>query len=75
MRGLLTISFLLVSFGGFAEQAVIDSLTARLGESLHDTDRVNTLNKLAWEMMYNNPDTAIILSSQALSIAEAYEWH
>ena len=75
MRRLLTISFLLVSFGGFAEQAVIDSLTARLGESLHDTDRVNTLNKLAWEMMYNNPDTAIILSSQALSIAEAYEWH
>ncbi len=35
-----------------------------------DTTRVNTLNALAWELKNINPDTAIILSKQALKIAE-----
>jgi len=82
-------SCLLVSMTGFAQQEstggertspvgrqgrTIDSLTARLQENLHDTDRVKTLNKLAWKLMYANPDTAISLSSEALSIAEVHEW-
>ena len=74
MRAWLTISFLLVSLGGFTQQAPIDSLTSRLEENLHDTDRVNTLNALAWKLKYANPDTAIILSSEALSYAKAYKW-
>jgi serine phosphatase RsbU (regulator of sigma subunit) len=36
-----------------------------------DTIRINTLNELAWEWMYNNPDTAITLSTQALNLAIA----
>lgn len=35
-----------------------------------DTTRINTLNALAWELKNFNPDTAIILSTQALKIAE-----
>ena len=42
-----------------AEQTDIDSLTSRLQENLHDTDRVKTLNKLAWKMIYTNPDTPL----------------
>jgi serine phosphatase RsbU (regulator of sigma subunit) len=34
-----------------------------------DTTRINTLNNLAWELMYNNPDTAIILSTEALNLS------
>ena len=60
--------------GHAAGKTVIDSLTARLQSELHDTNRVKTLNDLAWELMYANPDTAIILSSEALSIAEPREW-
>src|SRR3990172_8269570 len=53
----------------------VDSLSARLHQSLHDTDRVNTLNALAWELRRNNPDTAIILSAQALKLAKKHDWH
>jgi len=82
MRRLLTISFLLLSMAGFSQQAAssdersrtIDSITARLQENLHDTDRVQPLNKLAFQLMYTNPDTAIFLSSQALSLSEAHKW-
>jgi len=52
----------------------IDSLSARLQATLHDTDRVNSLNTLAWSLKYANPDTAVILSSEALTIAESNEW-
>lgn len=52
----------------------VDLLTARLQEGLNDTDRVKTLNDLSWELMYSNPDTAIILSSQALTNAEVFGW-
>jgi len=34
-----------------------------------DTIRIRTLNNLAWELMYNNPDTAIVLSTQALDLS------
>jgi PAS domain S-box-containing protein len=34
-----------------------------------DTIRIKTLNNLSWELMYNNPDTAIILSTQALDLS------
>ncbi|MBN4072098.1 tetratricopeptide repeat protein [Flavobacteriales bacterium AH-315-E23] len=74
MRSLAIISFLFLSIASFAQQGKIDSLTTRLQEDLHDSDRVNTLNSLAWELTYANPDTAIILVSEAVSIAEALSW-
>ena len=57
-----------------AQSPIIDSLRTALETSQHDTDQVNTLNKLAWKLKDVNPDTAVILSSQALSIAEATKW-
>ncbi len=36
-----------------------------------DSIKINTLNELAWELMYNNPDTAITLSTQALDLSLA----
>jgi len=56
------------------QQDAIDSLTTRLKEKLHDAHRVKTLNSLAKVLKYANPDTTFILSSEALSIAEANEW-
>ncbi len=49
----------------------IDSLRSLLYTNcLHDTSRINTLNALAKKLKNNNPDTAIILITQALNIAE-----
>ncbi|MBN4081640.1 tetratricopeptide repeat protein, partial [bacterium AH-315-C07] len=45
-----------------------DSLKAELKKDLSDTTRVKVLNKLGWQLMYQNPDTAIFLAKQALSI-------
>ncbi len=45
------------------------SPSGRAGVGL-DTNKINTLNALAWELKSTNPDTAIILSSQALAMAE-----
>jgi len=59
---------------GDERSRTIDSLTTRIEEDIHDTDRINTLNELAWNLMYANPDTAIFLSSEALSLSELHEW-
>src|SRR3990172_7155041 len=37
---------------------------------LSDTNKVNHLNALGWELMYNNPDTSIILGNQALALCD-----
>ncbi|MBN4051590.1 tetratricopeptide repeat protein [bacterium AH-315-M05] len=59
--------------GGFSfaqSTAVIDSLKKVLKTTKEDTTRIKTLNELAWELKYNNPDTAILLSTQALELSE-----
>ena len=47
-----------------------DSLLFLLKKIPDDTNKVNVLNELGWTLKYNNPDTAVILSMQALSIAK-----
>jgi serine phosphatase RsbU (regulator of sigma subunit)/tetratricopeptide (TPR) repeat protein len=55
----------------FAQQNKIDSLLSVLKASkLEDTARINTLNALGEELRLNKPDTAIILSAEALQLAE-----
>lgn len=51
-----------------------DSLRAQLKVSRQDTTRVKLLNDLAWELCNINPDTAIALSTGALSIAQKEKW-
>lgn len=70
MKQLTTLCFTCLIFCSLAAQNSIDSLYARLKQTLHDTDRVNTINALATEIGKSNPDTSIILSTQALNLAE-----
>lgn len=48
----------------------IDSLLSLLKTDKEDTNKVNRLSDLAWEHMYQNPDTSILLSEEALLMAE-----
>src|SRR5437588_481656 len=48
----------------------IDSLKKVLLTAKEDTNKVNVLNGLAWELKNSNLDTGIIISTQALGIAE-----
>ena len=48
----------------------IDSLMSLLRSGARDTSKVNALNDLSWELRLNDPDTAIILSSEALKLAK-----
>ncbi|MBL4656046.1 MAG: tetratricopeptide repeat protein, partial [Bacteroidia bacterium] len=52
----------------FAEQSEIDSLKAELKKELSDTTRIKVLNRLGEQFRFQNPDTAILLGKQALSI-------
>ena len=51
----------------------IDSLKKVIETADHDTTRIKALNQLGWKVMYSNPDTAIILSKQALYLSEKTE--
>ena len=66
----LALTLCFCCFFSLGQQSKIDSLIIRLKATIPDTDRVNTLNALAWELMYQNPDTSIILSKQAFAVAE-----
>ena len=55
-------------------QQKIDSLLNVLKTAKEDTNKVNHLNAIGWELMNINPDTSILLSTQALQIAEKNQW-
>lgn len=54
----------------FSMNAQIDSLQRALKSAGPDTNRVNLLNELAWQSYGNNVDTSILLSTQALELAQ-----
>ena len=51
-------------------RAKADSLLNLIQAAKQDTVRVKYLNKLAWELKYINPDTALYYARQALSLSE-----
>jgi two-component system sensor histidine kinase UhpB len=53
-----------------ATQPKMDSLLNVLRSMKEDTTKVNVLNALRLELCSHNPDTSIILASQALSLSE-----
>ncbi|PCH87512.1 MAG: hypothetical protein COB88_05320, partial [Flavobacteriales bacterium] len=63
----LVILFLILHLSSSAQSHKIDSLKTLLQTADHDTTRINTLLALAREVE-NNPDTAILLSTQALEL-------
>lgn len=48
-----------------------DSLSALLKADVEDTIKVMHLNELGWELMYQNPDTAIIIGNQSVELANS----
>ena len=56
--------------GGVGGNTKIDSLKTVIETTDHDTTRIKALNQLGWSLMYSNPDTAIILSKQALELTK-----
>ena len=52
------------------DQRKVDSLQTLLQTDIADTTRVKTLNALGVQLIFNNPDTMIILGQQALVISK-----
>jgi len=55
-------------------QKNVDSLMNLLRASKDDTNRVNHLNILAWDLMNTNPDSAIFVGKQSLALSEKLKW-
>ena len=69
--GKLFVLFLIFSpLLGFAQQNRIDSLLELIKIDKPDTNKVNHLNDLSWILKYQNPDTSIALSNEALKLIE-----
>ncbi len=56
------------------KQQKIDSLLNLLKTSKEDTSKVMYLNNIGNEMMYSNPDSAILLGNKARTLAEKLKW-
>jgi tetratricopeptide (TPR) repeat protein len=69
-----------VSLFSFAQTQKIDSLTKDLSSlpkpagKLSDSTYIKTIQQLAWEYSYINPDTAIILAQQGLQLSQKINW-
>ncbi|MBI4945736.1 MAG: tetratricopeptide repeat protein [Bacteroidetes bacterium] len=57
-------------FTSLAQRSKVDSLFDLLKNDREDTNKVNHLNALGWQLMSNNPDTSIILGNQALVLCD-----
>ncbi len=70
----ILIFLLLGGVNTYAQNRKIDSLFVVLKNNKEDTNKVRTLNLLSSEIRYSNPDTAIILGTEALQLAEKLNW-
>jgi serine phosphatase RsbU (regulator of sigma subunit) len=62
---------LLSAYTGFSQdKQLVDSLKIRLTQTMNDSDRVNTLAKLGWEVSYNNLTEGLGYCEQARGLAE-----
>ena len=55
----------------FCQNKKIDSIITLLKEDKEDTNKVNHLNDLAYELRHSTPDTTILLGQQAIALAHA----
>ncbi|MBL4624097.1 MAG: tetratricopeptide repeat protein [Flavobacteriales bacterium] len=60
---------MLGTLNGIGEGNAADSLRQEIFNSSEDTNKVIRLNLLAWKLMYENPDTCILLSNEALALS------
>ena len=57
-----------------AQNAQTDSLGHELTKELDDTVRIHTMGKLAWTFVFNNPDTAISIIDDAITLSRKVDW-
>lgn len=62
--------FLLIYQGNSLSQAAYDSLVIQLTKPLHDTARIDLLNKIASEALYVEPDLVFQYASEALEMSK-----
>jgi tetratricopeptide (TPR) repeat protein len=70
IRPILLLFCLLTALALQSQDREADSLKHFLKTAAGDTGKVNALNMLAAKFMYQDPDTALLLSTQALVLAE-----
>ena len=58
----------------FSQRPDIDSMLRALKTAKEDTNKVYKLNDLSWALSRSDPDTAIVISKTALSLAEKQKW-
>ena len=66
--------FLLLSERGAAQRFDIDSLKAALETYPEDTNQVKTLNILAWELKFREPEEAIAYAKKSIALAKRSEY-
>jgi tetratricopeptide (TPR) repeat protein len=81
VRGeVLTIFLLLFSLLSFTQTPKIDSLKKALSSlpkptnKLSDSTYIKTLNYLAWEYLFINPNTVITLAQQGFQLSDKIQW-
>ena len=63
--------FQLISFG---QNKKCDSLISLIQKDKEDTNKINHLKELGWELKYINPDTVILIGNQSLQLAKKINW-
>ncbi|HYG50860.1 MAG TPA: tetratricopeptide repeat protein [Flavobacteriales bacterium] len=66
----LAVVFTTGSLMGYSQTTRLDSLHKLLPQTKMDTARANILYELAWEYLYANPDTGILLANQGMDIVK-----
>lgn len=69
LRPLIYILFVISNSFCFSQKSKTDSLLSLIRKDKEDTNKVIHLNALARGLVQNNPDTAIILGNEALSLS------
>lgn len=72
-KPLILIVLLFSFFTASAQHKIVDSLRAKLNTNLDDTTRLNIMLELSHAYYLSNPDSNIIFSQQAYTIAEKYK--
>jgi tetratricopeptide (TPR) repeat protein len=71
----LGLSILFSQLTASGQQSKIDSLVSVLKQAKEDTNKVKTLNTIAYELRNNvSPDSCIQLSKKALTLSERLNW-
>ncbi len=56
--------------GVYSQTRSLDSLKRVLKTTKDDTNKINILKAIGWKLRYDNPDTSIIVTTQALKLSE-----